>query len=64
MLHGHIDEVYMQFYNNPECSAYPGNNYNFNDWANLVRTQFANRNAKLFIGMPASPGDAGVNNEN
>ncbi|RUS14317.1 glycoside hydrolase family 18 protein [Endogone sp. FLAS-F59071] len=59
MLHGHIDEVYMQFYNNPECAAYPGNNYNYNDWAHLIRTQFANRKAKLFVGMPASPGDAG-----
>ncbi|RUP51309.1 glycoside hydrolase superfamily [Jimgerdemannia flammicorona] len=57
MVRGRVEYIFMQFYNNPGCAAVSGG-YNYKDWANLVRTKFGYRSAKLFVGLPSSPGDA------
>lgn len=47
-----FDYLWIQFYNNPGCSV--NTNINYNDWkTNIANTPSAN--AKLFIGVPASP---------
>lgn len=47
-----FDYLWVQFYNNPGCSA--NGPINFDAWvANLIATPSAN--AKIFIGLPAAP---------
>ncbi|KAL1988822.1 hypothetical protein VTN96DRAFT_7706 [Rasamsonia emersonii] len=47
-----FDYLWIQFYNNPGCSV--NGNINFDQWkTNIANTPSAN--AKLFIGVPASP---------
>ncbi|CAI7648827.1 unnamed protein product [Penicillium glandicola] len=47
-----FDYIWVQFYNNPGCSV--NSNINYNDWvSNVAGTPSAN--AKIFIGVPASP---------
>ncbi|KAI5461926.1 class III chitinase ChiA2 [Mariannaea sp. PMI_226] len=47
-----FDYLWVQFYNNPSCSV--NGNINFDEWkANIANTPSAN--AKIFIGVPASP---------
>ena len=47
-----FDYLWVQFYNNPGCSV--NGPVNFNDWkTNIANTPSAN--AKIFIGVPASP---------
>ena len=48
-----FDYLFVQFYNNPGCSVNNGD-INYNDWkTNIANTPSAN--AKIFIGVPASP---------
>lgn len=62
-----FDWLFIQFYNNDECSAYQlfdndGGSFNYDDWVSYVAGT-PSSNAKLFIGLPASPdastGDSG-----
>jgi chitinase len=47
-----FDYLWVQFYNNPGCSV--NGPINYNDWkTNIANTPSAN--AKIFIGVPASP---------
>ncbi|KAJ5864191.1 Endochitinase 2 [Penicillium soppii] len=47
-----FDYLWVQFYNNPYCSV--GGNLNFDAWvSNVAGTSSAN--AKIFLGVPASP---------
>jgi chitinase len=47
-----FDYLWVQFYNNPGCSV--GGSLNFDDWvSNIANTPSAD--AKIFIGVPASP---------
>ncbi|KUL85803.1 hypothetical protein ZTR_07372 [Talaromyces verruculosus] len=47
-----FDYLWVQFYNNPGCSV--GGSLNFDDWvSNVANTPSAD--AKIFIGVPASP---------
>lgn len=47
-----FDYLWVQFYNNPQCSV--NGAINFNDWV-ASTTNTASSNAKIFIGVPASP---------
>lgn len=67
MLAGAVafDFVFVQFYNN-YCglqSFVPGsatqNNFNFETWDNWAKTTSANKNVKVFLGIPANQGAAG-----
>lgn len=67
MLNGTVamDAVFVQFYNN-YCglqSYTPGtaaqNNFNFATWDNWATTVSADRNVKVFLGVPAGPTAAG-----
>ncbi|KAE8146770.1 glycoside hydrolase superfamily [Aspergillus avenaceus] len=46
-----FDYLFIQFYNNPECSM---EKVNFDAWAGNISTG-ASANAKLFLGVPAAP---------
>ena len=47
-----FDYLWVQFYNNPDCSV--GGNINYDNWvSNVAGTPSAN--AKIFLGVPASP---------
>jgi chitinase len=53
-----FDWLFIQFYNNDECSAYQlfqndGGSFNYDGWVGFV-SGTASANAKLFIGLPAS----------
>lgn len=50
-----FDYLWVQFYNNPGCST--NGNINYNDWLSFLATT-PSKNAKLFIGVPASPDGA------
>lgn len=47
-----FDYLWVQFYNNPGCSV--NGAINFDDWKTSLATT-PSANAKLFIGVPASP---------
>ena len=57
-----FDYIFIQFYNNPSCSAYQfvrpdggeGNGFNFDVWETYVSSH-ASTGAKLLVGLPASP---------
>jgi chitinase len=54
-----VDFIFIQFYNNPSCSARTGVNdilhgtsgFTFTAWATLVTATSKNKNAKLYIGL-------------
>ncbi|RFU25413.1 hypothetical protein B7463_g10925, partial [Scytalidium lignicola] len=53
-----FDWLFIQFYNNDECSAYQlfnndGGSFNYDSWVSYV-SDTASANAKLFVGLPAS----------
>ena len=53
-----FDWLFIQFYNNDACSAYQlfenaGGSFNYDSWVSYVKGT-ASKNAKLFIGLPAS----------
>lgn len=53
-----FDWLYIQFYNNDECSAYQlfdndGGTFNYDDWVTYVAGT-PSESAKLFVGLPAS----------
>ncbi|RFU29539.1 hypothetical protein B7463_g6810, partial [Scytalidium lignicola] len=53
-----FDWLFIQFYNNDECSAYQlfeedGGSFNYDSWVDYV-SGTASENAKLFVGVPAS----------
>lgn len=52
MAKAKFDYVWVQFYNNPECSV--NRRINFQDWADLLKTT-PSTGAKIFIGVPAHP---------
>ncbi|KFA69576.1 hypothetical protein S40285_09108, partial [Stachybotrys chlorohalonatus IBT 40285] len=53
-----LDALFVQFYNNPVCDAIAGNtagdNFNYDQWANILSNSARSKNAKLFVGLPAS----------
>ncbi|KID89951.1 chitinase 18-18 [Metarhizium guizhouense ARSEF 977] len=57
-----FDALFIQFYNNPVCDAIPnntpGDNFSYDDWAAKV-AKGKSKDAKLFIGLPASTDSAG-----
>ncbi|KAH0594341.1 hypothetical protein MHUMG1_07689 [Metarhizium humberi] len=57
-----FDALFIQFYNNPVCDAIPnntpGDKFSYDEWARKVATG-KSKNAKLFIGLPASTDSAG-----
>ncbi|PFH49204.1 carbohydrate-binding module family 5 protein [Amanita thiersii Skay4041] len=55
-----FDAIYGWFYNNPcGLQVYPSTNWDFGIWDNWARTISPNRNAKVYIGAPASSTAAG-----
>ncbi|KAG8408714.1 hypothetical protein J3458_019732 [Metarhizium acridum] len=57
-----FDALFIQFYNNPVCDAIPnntpGDEFSYDDWAANV-AKGKSKDAKLFIGLPASTDSAG-----
>ncbi|KAJ1727828.1 Chitinase 2 [Coemansia biformis] len=55
-----VDNVYVQFYNNPCNLANIHNQWNFDyaSWDRLAKAN-ANPNARVYVGLPAGPGAAG-----
>ncbi|PHH75971.1 hypothetical protein CDD80_1902 [Ophiocordyceps camponoti-rufipedis] len=53
-----FDALFIQFYNNPACDAL-GNGFNLEEWTRTVARSDKSKDAKLFIGLPASPKAAG-----
>ncbi|KAH7303995.1 glycoside hydrolase superfamily [Stachybotrys elegans] len=58
-----LDALFVQFYNNPVCDAVAGNmageSFNYDQWASILASSAKSKNAKLFIGLPASTEAAG-----
>lgn len=62
-----FDFLFVQFYNTEQCSARaffdhtygayggPPTNISFDAWAEFVSTSSMNRNAKIYLGLPAAP---------
>ena len=59
-----FDFIFVQFYNTPECSArayfdhsYGGVNtdISFDGWVNFVQNKALNKDAKIYLGLPAAP---------
>ncbi|RKP04654.1 glycoside hydrolase superfamily, partial [Thamnocephalis sphaerospora] len=61
LLNAEIDAAYVQFYNN-YCGvqAYETPNFNFGVWDEWARTRAKRRNAKVYLGVPASPTAANI----
>ena len=71
-----FDFLFLQFYNTPTCSARgeisgfgadggPNQYFTFDAWGEFVRVSFSlSKNAKLFIGLPASVDAADLDDEN
>ncbi|KAF4595187.1 chitinase 18-18 [Ophiocordyceps camponoti-floridani] len=53
-----FDALFIQFYNNPVCDTL-GNGFNLEEWTRVVARSEKSKDAKLFIGLPASPKAAG-----
>ncbi|KAK3693776.1 glycoside hydrolase superfamily [Podospora appendiculata] len=54
-----FDALFIQFYNNAGCSANNAAGFNYLAWESYIATS-ASKNAKLYIGLPGSPGSAGA----
>ncbi|PHH85563.1 hypothetical protein CDD83_241 [Cordyceps sp. RAO-2017] len=58
-----FDALFIQFYNNPSCDAIPdndvGDRFNLDEWVDVVAASDKSKDAKLFVGLPASPDAAG-----
>ncbi|KAI9715854.1 MAG: hypothetical protein M1812_005674 [Candelaria pacifica] len=62
-----FDFIFIQFYNTPQCSARahfdhtygsyggPPTDISFAQWSQFVQTKSLNRDAKVYLGLPASP---------
>ncbi|XWW94246.1 hypothetical protein V2A60_002189 [Cordyceps javanica] len=57
-----FDALFVQFYNNIGCDLIIGNDpgnpnddFNYNEWESIIASSDKSRNAKLFVGIPASP---------
>ncbi|GAB0135585.1 hypothetical protein EsDP_00003918 [Epichloe bromicola] len=52
-----LDALFVQFYNNPVCDAIPGNTpgdaFSYDEWVSRI-SGGKSKNAKMFIGLPAS----------
>ncbi|QPH04081.1 hypothetical protein C2857_000734 [Epichloe festucae Fl1] len=57
-----LDALFIQFYNNPVCDAIPGNTpgdaFSYDEWVSRI-SGGESKNAKIFIGLPASTEAAG-----
>lgn len=53
-----IDIALIQFYNNPSCMAPAINNWS--TWKDALENKFANKNMKLYFGVPGSSKAAGT----
>ncbi|GJC97245.1 endochitinase [Colletotrichum higginsianum] len=49
-----FDSLFIQFYNNPGCQA--SDTPNYDDWENVISQTSKSKDAKLYIGVLASPG--------
>ena len=59
-----LDLLFIQFYNNPSCDAIPDpskpqERFNYNEWVNVVDQSEKSKDAKIYIGLPASKSAAG-----
>ncbi|PFH56341.1 hypothetical protein XA68_16701 [Ophiocordyceps unilateralis] len=58
-----FDALFIQFYNNPVCDAIAnnaaGDQFNLDDWVRTLAQSEKSKDAKLFVGLPASPSAAG-----
>ncbi|KAF4994410.1 hypothetical protein FGRMN_5829 [Fusarium graminum] len=59
-----FDALFIQFYNNPYCDAIadphtPGDRFNYEDWVSIIEDSDRSKNAKLYVGLPASRDAAG-----
>jgi chitinase len=53
-----MDMVFVQFYNNPSCA--PGSpDFNFKTWNEWATTKSANKDVRIYLGVPGGPGAAG-----
>ncbi|WPG97486.1 glycoside hydrolase family 18 protein [Acrodontium crateriforme] len=67
MLNGGVpfDAVFVQFYNNYcgsqsyQSGTNNQNNFDFSSWDDWAKTGSANKNVKIFLGVPAGPSGAG-----
>lgn len=58
-----FDALFVQFYNNNNCSASNHETFNYEQWTSYLNGNIlqgtsptANANTKIYIGLPASPG--------
>lgn len=57
-----FDALFVQFYNNPSCDATESSDilsllsggFNFNEWEDVLDSSDMSKDAKIFIGLPAS----------
>ncbi|KAM0356169.1 hypothetical protein ACHAPU_000564 [Fusarium lateritium] len=59
-----FDALFVQFYNNPYCDAIidpntPGDRFNYDDWVSIIEDSDCSKDAKLYVGLPASRDAAG-----
>ncbi|KAH3686420.1 hypothetical protein WICPIJ_002599 [Wickerhamomyces pijperi] len=55
LTNGDVDFAFIQFYNN-DCNV--NKNFNWNTWADFAASNAANKNLRLFLGLPAGPSAA------
>ncbi|PQK15507.1 hypothetical protein BB8028_0005g10200 [Beauveria bassiana] len=53
-----FDALFIQFYNNPGCDL-KNANFNYKMWEDIIARSDKSKNAKLFVGVPASDAAAG-----
>lgn len=53
LMNSDFDFIFVQFYNN-DCGLDEPDNFNFDQWANFAETQAANKQMKVFVGLPGS----------
>ncbi|KAF5670620.1 endochitinase 2 precursor [Fusarium heterosporum] len=59
-----FDALFVQFYNNPYCDAIidpntSGDRFNYEDWVSIIEDSDCSKDAKLYVGLPASRDAAG-----
>lgn len=58
LTQSHVDFAFIQFYNNPHCNA-NGNGFNYKAWENFASSDAANKDIRLYVGVPAADYAAG-----
>lgn len=53
LINSNIDFAFVQFYNN-DCGLDEPENFNFDQWAHFAQTQAANKQMKVYLGVPGS----------